>query len=59
MKFVKRLRKRSEAGATAIEYALIATLVVIAMIPAIQALGGNTNGMYTIIENKVSGAIAR
>jgi pilus assembly protein Flp/PilA len=59
MKNAKKLRSRSEHGATAIEYALIATLVVIAAIPAIQALGGNTNGMYTVIQNKISSAMAR
>jgi pilus assembly protein Flp/PilA len=59
MKSQLRHLKRSERGATAIEYALIATLVVIAIVPAIQALGGNTNGMYTVIENRVSAAMGR
>jgi pilus assembly protein Flp/PilA len=49
----KKQRKRSQSGATAIEYALIAALMVIAMIPALQALNGNTNGMYTNLTNKI------
>lgn len=51
--------RRKERGAVAIEYALIATLIVLAIIPAIQMLGGNTNGMYDQIQNKISAAIAR
>lgn len=51
--------KRSQRGAVAIEYGLIAALMVIVMIPAVQALGGNTNGMYTVITNKITAAMAR
>lgn len=56
---MKNLKRRGERGAVAIEYGLIAVLVVIAMIPAIQALGGNTNSMYGAIQNKIGAAIAR
>jgi pilus assembly protein Flp/PilA len=55
---MKRHSKRSQSGATAIEYGLIAALMVLAMIPAIESLGGNTNGMYTNITNKVGSAMA-
>jgi pilus assembly protein Flp/PilA len=56
---MKKRSSRSERGAVAIEYGLIAALVVVAMIPAIQYLGSNTNGMYNIISTKVNNAIAR
>jgi pilus assembly protein Flp/PilA len=38
MKFFKKLR-RDEAGATAIEYGLIAALIAVAAISAMQGLG--------------------
>lgn len=50
---MKKLKNRYERGAVAIEYGLIAALMVIVMIPALQALGGNTNGMFENITNKV------
>jgi pilus assembly protein Flp/PilA len=34
-------------GATAIEYGLIAALIVIAMMGALSALGGGAGGMWT------------
>ncbi|MDQ3478642.1 MAG: Flp family type IVb pilin [Pseudomonadota bacterium] len=43
-------------GATAIEYALIAALIVIAMIGGLAALGGGTGGMWTELSAKVTGA---
>lgn len=52
-------RLNNERGATAIEYGLIATLMVLAMIPAMQMVGGNTNGMYDRITNKIVAAMAR
>jgi pilus assembly protein Flp/PilA len=33
-------------GATAIEYGLIAALIILGMIGGLQALGGGTNGMW-------------
>jgi len=35
-----------QRGATAIEYGLIAALIVIAMMGGLEALGGGTNGMW-------------
>jgi len=35
-----------QRGATAIEYALICALIVIAMLAGLQTLGGGTNGMW-------------
>lgn len=36
----------NEQGATAIEYGLIAALIVIAMIGALSGLGGGVGGMW-------------
>lgn len=56
---MKNRHNRHERGAVAIEYGLIAALMVLVMIPALQALGGNSNGMFARIENKVSSAMAQ
>ena len=40
----------SEDGATAIEYALIGTLVGVAIIVALQNFASMTNVLYTLIE---------
>ncbi len=53
---IKKLK--NERGATAIEYGLIAALMVLVMIPALQMVGGNTNGMYDQITNKIVAAMA-
>ncbi len=53
-----KFKKRCERGAVAIEYGLIAALMVIVMIPAVQALGGNTNSMYGSISNRIGAAMA-
>jgi pilus assembly protein Flp/PilA len=50
---LKKARKRGQSGATAIEYGLIAALMVLAMIPALEALNGNTNSMYGNITNRI------
>jgi pilus assembly protein Flp/PilA len=44
---------RNDRGATAIEYALIAALIVIALISGVSALGGSTNGIWGNMTNKV------
>ena len=49
---------KDERGATAIEYGLIGALMVIVMIPGLQLVGGNTNGMYDQITNKITAAFA-
>jgi pilus assembly protein Flp/PilA len=53
MKYLKKLCKRGERGATAIEYGLIAALMVVMLIPAVQSLSGNTNGLFTTVTNKI------
>jgi pilus assembly protein Flp/PilA len=49
MQFIKSL-VRDEAGATAIEYGLIAALIAIAAITAMSSLGGQLGNTF----NKVS-----
>ncbi|MFL6830472.1 MAG: Flp family type IVb pilin [Sphingomicrobium sp.] len=41
-------------GATAIEYGLICALIAIAIVGALEKLGGGANGMWTILAAKVS-----
>jgi pilus assembly protein Flp/PilA len=41
-------------GATAIEYGLIAALIIVAMMGGLQALGGGTNGMWGKILSNVN-----
>jgi pilus assembly protein Flp/PilA len=52
-------KKKNQRGAVAIEYGLIAALMVLVMIPAVQSLGGNTNSMYNQIQTKIAAAMAR
>ena len=40
-------------GATAVEYGLIAALIVVAMIAGLSALGGGAGGMWTDISTEV------
>ncbi|MGL4280310.1 MAG: Flp family type IVb pilin [Albidovulum sp.] len=42
-----------ESGATAIEYALIAALLSVAVIAALQTLGGKLSGTYTKIGDEM------
>ena len=56
---MKTLKKRSQRGATAIEYGLIAALMVLAIIPALQGLNGSTNGLYSTIGNKITNAMSQ
>ncbi|NVJ97062.1 MAG: Flp family type IVb pilin [Alphaproteobacteria bacterium] len=45
MKFLKKVRT-NEDGATAIEYGLIAALVAIALIAALNQLSGSLSGIF-------------
>ena len=40
-------------GVTAVEYGMIASLIIIAMVGGLQALGGGTNGMWGKIKTEV------
>ncbi|OYV49258.1 MAG: hypothetical protein B7Z78_14000 [Rhodospirillales bacterium 20-60-12] len=47
---------RSVHGATAIEYALIAALIAVAIIAALSALSGNISNTFSYVGNKLSSA---
>ena len=51
----RRLRS-DKRGATAIEYGLIAALIVIAMMAGLSKLGGGANGMWGVMASKVVNA---
>lgn len=42
-----------QRGATAIEYGLIASLIIIAMMGGLSLLGGGSNGMWSKVHNAV------
>jgi pilus assembly protein Flp/PilA len=52
MTFFKNL-VRDEAGATAIEYGLIAALIAVAAIVGMQSLGGTLQGTFTNVATKM------
>ena len=51
-KLIRKLR-RDEEGATAIEYGLIAALISVAAIIAMQALGTSLNNIFNTISGKI------
>ena len=56
MDAIRRTLRRllsDQGGATAIEYGLIAALIVVAMVGALSNLGGGAMGMWTRINNAV------
>ena len=53
--FLRRLKRDTE-GATAVEYGLILALVFLAMLAAVQALGGQSTTMWTHIASSVTNA---
>ena len=55
MKFFTKLL-RDEQGATAIEYGLIAALIAVAAITAMQSLGNNLNTTFNTVSNHLSTA---
>jgi pilus assembly protein Flp/PilA len=52
-----RMLRRSEEGATAIEYGLIVALLAVACIGAMRSMGGGSDGMWTRISNQVEQAM--
>ena len=52
-----RMLGYNERGATAIEYGLIAALIVIAMIGGLSQLGGGVNGKWGKLAQKVTEAM--
>ena len=57
MKFINKLI-RDEAGATAIEYGLIAALIAVAAITAMSSLGDNLNTTFNTVSDELSAANA-
>ncbi|MCZ8017667.1 Flp family type IVb pilin [Novosphingobium sp.] len=57
MKFINKLF-RDEAGATAIEYGLIAALIAVAAITAMQGLGNELQTTFTTTKDAMSTANA-
>lgn len=51
----RRLRS-DKRGATAIEYGLIAALIVVAMVSGLSMLGGGANGMWGQLSTKIAAA---
>jgi pilus assembly protein Flp/PilA len=54
-KFATRFLK-DESGATAIEYGLIAALIAVVLVTALQAVGTSLGGAFTKISSTVSSA---
>ena len=46
-----------QTGATAIEYGLIAALIIIAMMGGLSALGGGANGMWGKVVTNVQNSM--
>ena len=53
MKFINKLR-RNEEGATAIEYGLIAALIAVAAITAMQSLGNELSTTFNKVGTTMS-----
>jgi len=51
-KLLRTLRADTR-GVTSVEYGLIASLIILAMMGGLQALGGGTNGMWGKIKTEV------
>jgi pilus assembly protein Flp/PilA len=51
-----RKLRSDKRGATVIEYGLIAALIAVAAISAMSSLGGGSNGMWGILDNKFKAA---
>ena len=54
MRKIMRRILHDNTGATAIEYGLIAALLVIAMMVALQSFAGSAIGMFTMVESRVN-----
>jgi len=50
---------KAEAGATAIEYGLIAALIAVVVIAAVAAMGGATGTMFNGIADRAGSALTQ
>lgn len=57
MKFIKNFI-REEDGVTAIEYGLIAALIAVVIVGAVQLVGGSLNTVFTTVNTKLQPAAA-
>jgi pilus assembly protein Flp/PilA len=57
MQFIRKLFK-DKKGATAIEYGLIAALIAVAAITAMQGLGTSLNSTFTNVSTAMGGGSA-
>jgi pilus assembly protein Flp/PilA len=55
MQFIRKIFK-DKKGATAIEYGLIAALIAVAAITAMQGLGSSLNQTFTNVSDAMSGS---
>ena len=49
--------RREETGATAVEYGIMVAGIAIAVIVAVFALGGQLNGMFQDVSDKIDGIV--
>ncbi|MET7245564.1 Flp family type IVb pilin [Methylobacterium sp. EM32] len=49
--------RREQSGATAIEYALIATLIFLALTSALAVYGSTAGGLYSNLSNSIGTAL--
>ena len=54
IRLILRKLRADQRGATAIEYGLIAALIVIAMMGGLTAMGGGSAGMWGKIQQNVA-----
>lgn len=54
---IRLLSLRCERGAAAVEYALLASLIVLAMVEGAMALGGGSEAMWTNVDEQASTAM--
>ena len=48
---------RDEDGVTAIEYGLIAALIAVVIIGAVEAVGGGVSGVFNEVSTSLAGAL--
>jgi len=58
MKFINKLLRRDIEGATAIEYGLIAALIAVAAVAAMQGLGGALKTTFSNTSSSMATASA-
>ena len=53
MKALCKRFARDESGATAIEYALVGTLISVVIVASVTALGLRVADLYDVVKNKI------